>query len=259
MQLLPACVVFIISLGTVGGGTCSDPDEEQEADELEAEAGERLQLISCESLPIVFVLMVSLGSTPTPAPATEEATPPTVASVPVVVVVVATTLAVAVLLGLLQLLLLVDSPPPPPPPPASGILIISLGTTLLTRSSLAARIVSLGTICGNCCWSCSSSAHDDDEQEEDASELTAATSCGCFNDLIVNLGTKPSCDCCCCACCCGCCDVDAEEHDEEDVGICVGSCMRNGSTRRSSLPLPAGDSLMLLLLLPYLESFKIIL
>lgn len=257
MQLLPACVVFIISLGTVGGGACSDPEEEQEADELEAEAGERLQLISCESLPIVFVLIVSLGRTPTPAlaPAPDGAAPPTVARVPAVA---AAPLPVAVLLGLLQLLV-VDSPPPPPPP-ASGILIISLGTTLLTRSSLAARIVSLGTICGNCCccWRCSSSAHDDDEQEEDASELTAATSCGCFNDLIVNLGTKPSCDCCCCACCC-CCDVEEEEeHDEEDVGICVGSCMRNGSTRRSSLPLPIGDSLVLLVL-PYLESFKMIL
>lgn len=191
MQLLPACVVFIISLGTVGGA-CSDPEEEQEADELEADAGERLQLISCDSLPIV--LMVSLGRAATLPPAIPAPAPaPALAAVSVAV---APLPPVAALVGLLQLL--VDSPPPPPPPPASGILIISLGTTLLTRSSLAARIVSLGTMCGNCCccWRCSSSAHEDDEQDEDASELTAATSCGGFNDLIVSLGTKPSCDCC---------------------------------------------------------------
>lgn len=86
----------------------------------------------------------------------------------------------------------------------SGNLMVSLGTTLPTRSSLAARMVSFGTMCGvlRGCWArllaTSSSAHDDEHDEASASEA----SCG--------LATPPS----------------------------LGSWIRSGSTRLVSSPPP---------------------
>lgn len=175
MQLLPASVVLIISLGTVwisASEDDEDDEEEDEADEEEAEAGERLERWASffDEIAIAIADWVPL---PVPEPEPEPE---------------------------LDLLLELEAAG------FSGNLMVNLGTTLPTLSSLAARIVSFGTMCGvlRGCWprlqATSSSAHDEEQEEASASEASWG--------LAITLPSAPP----------------------------LGSWMRRGSTRRSSPP-----------------------
>jgi len=142
MQLLPASVVLIISLGTVCISAREDDDDEEEEDEAEeeeAEAGERLDKWAS------FLAGIADWTPPLTA---DEHDPE------------------------LEL--------EPEAAGFSGNLMVSLGTTLPTRLSFAARMVSFGTMCGvfRSCWprvlATSSSAHDEEQEEASASKA----SCG---------------------------------------------------------------------------------